>query len=314
LRGAEARVPLKLTLFGEHAVVYGRPAIAFTTSEFLTVRVIESSSFIIRSDRLKLTGASVDMNSLKLENPEIKRKIQYITAVLRRFHIQKPIEIEIESTVEPSVGMGTSAAVVVGTVAAISKYLELEVTKEELARTSHEVELEVQGIGSRMDTYTESLGGILYFPREGGYEVLPQRSIPVTAGYFPRTATTSDILRKVKAMIEEEPTISNQLMDIMGTITDRARQLIITEDYNRLARLMPLAHNLLGALGVTSASSDDLVSKAREVGVGCKISGGGGGGSILCSPPEEGKILLKAFGAVPVKATPTFQGVSTSFI
>ncbi|BBD71662.1 mevalonate kinase [Sulfodiicoccus acidiphilus] len=314
-----AKVPLKLTLFGEHAVVYKRPALAFTTSESLTVKVKESSKFLLKSDSLRFTGASVDLDSLTLESPEAGRLVEYVVATLKHFHVKRPLEVEIQSTVEPSVGMGTSAAVVVGMVAALSHYLGFNFSKDEIARTSYEIELEVQGLGSKMDTFTETIGGIIYFRRDGTYEVLPERKIPIVAGYMPRTTTTKQLLHKVKSLMEREPKLFNDLMELMGNVTERAKDLIVKEDYENLSLLAPFSHGLLSALGVTNSSIDEFVSRAKELGVGCKVSGGGAGGSLLCVTKDpysslQAKSLLLSFGAKIVDSNPTFTGVYTSFI
>jgi len=59
----------------------------------------------------------------------------------------------------------------VGTVASYSAYLGIELSKDEIAKISRNIELNVQGIASRMDTFTETYGGINIFPANSeGYE------------------------------------------------------------------------------------------------------------------------------------------------
>jgi mevalonate kinase (EC 2.7.1.36) len=104
----EAEVPLKLTLFGEHAVVYGKPAIAYTVSESIKVRVRESEKFYVSSQNLQIKGVRVDLHEFKIENDNVRKLIAYVTEVINYFNEHygykdgKKAAIEIESNVEPS--------------------------------------------------------------------------------------------------------------------------------------------------------------------------------------------------------------------
>ncbi|BCU69304.1 mevalonate kinase [Stygiolobus caldivivus] len=317
----EANVPLKLTLFGEHAVVYGKPAIAYTISENLKVRVRESEKFYVASDNLQLKGIRVDLHEFKIENENVKKVISYVTEVINYFsekygfNNERKALIEIESNVDPSVGLGTSAAVVVGTVIAYSKFLGLDLQKQDIAKISHEIELRVQGIASIMDTHTETYGGFLLI-RENKVENL---NIPVpltfSAGYFRRIMTTAEMLRNVKNLKDRDPSLFNSLIDSIERVTLEAKEALISGDIDRLGELMYVNHGLLFSLGVTVPILDQFVSMSRASGVkGCKVSGGGGGGAVICTKDQRAELLMNALGGRIVNANPTFQGVTVKLI
>ncbi|MEM0194209.1 MAG: mevalonate kinase, partial [Metallosphaera sp.] len=165
MRTVEALVPLKLTLFGEHAIVYGEPAIAMAISESMKVTVKESDRTIISSSSLHIGNIRVNLQDMRVESDQISKALSFVIEALNYFEEKRPALINIESSVDPSVGLGTSAAVIVGVIAAYSKFLGYDFTNLEIAKISRNVEKKVQGLGSRMDTFTTSLGGILYFPR-----------------------------------------------------------------------------------------------------------------------------------------------------
>lgn len=305
-----SEVPLKLTLFGEHAVVYGQPAIAMTISEKMTVKIRSNEKMIVKSNSLSIRGIKVDLNDFKLESEDTSKILSYVIGALNYFKEKKNALIEIESPVDPSVGLGTSAAVIVGIVSAYSKFLGYELTRADIAKISHDIELSIQGLGSRMDTYTTSIGGLLYFTKDGGYEIL-KNNLRLTSGYIRRIATTRDILKKVKNLKEKNPEVFNDIISTIGKIVDNAKTMIEKENEEELGELMYINHGLLMALGVTYPLVDNLVSTAKNLGIkGCKMSGGGGGGAIICSNDIKAEILLTSIGANIINSNKTESGVT----
>ena len=305
-----AEVPLKITLFGEHAVVYGRPAIAFTISEKMRVKIEESDTFEVVSSNVPITGIRVKLSDYSVFSEQVRRVLRYVEEALKYFNAEKPVKIEIESPVEPSVGLGTSAAVVVGVVAGYSRLLGKRLSNEEIAKISHEVELRVQGLGSKMDTTTESLGGFLYFAPDGSVKRLNVCNVQFSAGFFRRIRSTAETLKLVKSLREREPELVDKVFDLIGEVTQNAVKALTDCDVDKLGRLMYMNHALLSSIGVSTAVQDELVARARELGVrGCKLSGGGGGGLTVCLKDNNAESLLRAFGATIVNATPTSEGV-----
>ncbi|BDC17126.1 mevalonate kinase [Acidianus sp. HS-5] len=310
----EVEVPLKLTLFGEHAVVYGEPAIAMAISEKMKIKIMPYHKMILKSNSLSIKGIKVDLEEMKLESEETSKVLSYALSTINFFEKEygakrKNALIEIESPVDPSVGLGTSAAVIVGIVGGYSRYLGLEFTREEISKISHKIELTVQGLGSRMDTYTTSLGGLIYFPKGGGYERINGK-IRIISGYIRRIATTTEILRRVKSLKEKNPDLFSDIISSIGKVVNKAKTAIEKGDEEELGELMYVNHGLLMSLGVTLPPIDNLVSTAKVLGLkGCKISGGGGGGSSICLEDEKAKVLLSTIGAKIINSSISQEGV-----
>lgn len=316
----EVKVPLKLTLFGEHAVVYGEPAIAATISEKIKIKIKSSDKMILTSNTLSIKGIKVDLEEMKLESEETTRILSYVLSTINYFENitgkKKNAIIEIESPVEPSVGLGTSAAVVVGVVAGYSKFLGYEMEKEEIAKTAYQIEKTVQGgLGSRMDTYTTAIGGILFFPKDNSSYEKITKTIDITAGYISRTSTTAEILKRVRSLKQKNEDLFKQIISTIGKVVEKAKTAIYEENEEEIGELMYINHGLLMSLGVTLPPVDNLVSTAKSLGIlGCKISGGGGGGSIICTKDERAEILLSGIGAKRINSNITNEGVTITQI
>jgi len=84
-----SEVPLKLTLFGEHAVVYGQPAIAMTISEKMTVKIRSNEKMIVKSNSLSIRGIKVDLNDFKLESEDTSKILSYVIGALNYFKEKK---------------------------------------------------------------------------------------------------------------------------------------------------------------------------------------------------------------------------------
>jgi mevalonate kinase len=314
MRSVEAIVPLKLTLFGEHAVVYGYPAIAMAISETMKVRVEKSDKTIVSSNTLTIGNIKVDLDEMRAESSQLNRVLSYVIAALNYFQDRRPVHVSVESTVEPSVGLGTSAAVIVGVVASYSRYIGLNYSPEEIAKISREIERSVQGLGSRMDTYTTSLGGLLYFPRNSDDVMRINGNLQIAAGYIRRATSTAEILRRVKGL-RDRGHIVDKIMDVIGEVTELARKALESGDDSLLGELMYVNHGLLSSLGVSHPTIDELVSTARSLGMkGCKMSGGGGGGSVICVREPKSEILLESKGLKIVNSEINSTGVTTKEI
>ncbi|BCU67395.1 mevalonate kinase [Sulfolobales archaeon HS-7] len=305
-----AKVPLKVTLFGEHAIVYNKPAIAATINEYLYVKIKQGNNrIIVSSPSLTIKGVTIDLDSSIIINPVAKELFNYIIHVIDYFG-KKPVEIEIDTQVEPSVGLGTSAAVVVGTTAAYSTFLGYKLSREEIAKISFEIEKSVQKIGSRMDTFTEALGGIIFFTENEEQRL--STNLKFTVGYIIRSETTRDILKRVSITKQSNPELVNGIFGLIETITNKAKTALVEGRKEEIGRLMYINHGLLNALGITDERVDYIIGLAKKLSIdGCKISGGGGGGAVVCLKSEIAENLLKISGAKLIDSEISNEGVTT---
>ncbi|EKQ52993.1 MAG: mevalonate kinase [Methanobacterium sp. Maddingley MBC34] len=303
---ARASAPGKAILFGEHAVVYGKPAIAVAVDKRATVTLKEGTDNIIHVKIPELdvyglisteTGIITQLNSEgeQDQNPGNMDAgiMKYIKSALFRTELgsspDSGLNITVDLEIPIGAGLGSSAAITVATLAAASRYYQQELSLETLARTAHQVELEVQGAASPLDTTVSTHGGFLYFTHErGAVKIKPALKMPLVVGYTSQPGNTGILVKEVRKLCQAHPTIIKPILDIMETVTNQARESITKGEETRVGELMNINQGLLDALGVNTNELSRLIYHARSAGAtGAKITGAGGGGSIIAYCPGK---------------------------
>ena len=286
-----ASAPGKAILFGEHAVVYGKPAIAMAINKRSCVEVSESNDNKINVNirDLGIIGRIDLDNDVIISDSPKKGILKYILESIKKIHDGSGIEINIDVNIPIGGGLGSSAAVTVATIAAVSTYNEINLKKEEIARYAHEVELKVQKSASPLDTTISTYGGLIYLETnaEGIIQLDIDYDIPVVIGYTDIRGDTGKLVKNVRIRRDVYPEIINPVIDSIEIITEEAKEAILNNDKKRIGELMNINHGLLDALGVNTKELSGMVYTARNVGAcGSKITGAGGGGSIIAYCPD----------------------------
>ncbi len=301
-----ASAPGKVILFGEHAVVYGKPAIAVAVNRLTHVKITERTDPQIC---VEIVGLKVKAY-LNLENETIKildnqsntGLLRYVLKALKIIHARAQSTISTESTLNTGLdvtveiempvgsGLGSSAAVTVATLAAAGRYHAVNLEVDEIASLAHQVELEVQGAASPIDTTLSTYGGAIYLSRDAEKLVkLPLNwEMPLVIGHTQREGNTGKLVGSVHRKKESYPSIINPLLQSIEEVTEEARKALLEKDDKKLGDLMNINHGLLDALGVNTPALSRMVYLARQKGaLGSKITGAGGGGSIIAYCPGK---------------------------
>lgn len=311
-----ASAPGKAILFGEHAVVYGKPAIAMAINKRAYVEVLESKNNKINVNirDLGIIGHIDFDNEVVISDSPKKGILKYILESLKRTHDGSGLEINIEVNIPIGGGLGSSAAVTVATITAVSKYNNINLKKSEISKYAHEVELEVQKSASPVDTTISTYGGLIYLSKDAK-EIIPlniTQDIPVVIGYTDSRGNTGKLVESVRFRRDNYPEIINPIIDSIESLTEEAKKSILENDKKRIGELMNINHGLLDALGVNTKELSDMVYIARNKGaLGSKLTGAGGGGSIVAYCPDGTNEIISALNEVEnaFKADVSKEGV-----
>lgn len=296
-----ASAPGKAILFGEHAVVYGKPAIAVAVNRraYVTLKKREDKRIHVKINDLNLSGfidpenGEVQVEDLD-EKAEVKEKgiLDYILSAVLKVQngFDQGMNIEVDLDIPIGAGLGSSAAITVATIAAVSKFSGVKLSEDEIVEHAHNVELKVQGAASRIDTTLSTYGGVIYLSKDAE-GVLPLKidwNIPLVVGYTEERGNTGEIVESVKLKKEAYPEVINPILNAVEAVTDDAVNALVEKDERRIGELMNINHGLLDAMGVNTGDLSRMAYTARKAGaLGSKITGAGGGGSIIAYCPGK---------------------------
>lgn len=307
-------------LFGEHAVVYGRPCLVTAVNHRISVtaELISTNTLIINAPQVEIFNYETNF-----ENSSNSQKIPHgvrfvVTAVQifsRYYHISSGIKITTQSEFSSNFGFGSSSAVTVGTILALARLFQIKISKKELFNLSYQTVLEVQGTGSGFDLAAAVYGGTLFFIT-GGKTIIPLKTakLPLIVGYTGLKADTTTLVKQVAQLKRAQPQLVDNIFDDIAQVVKRARTAILQGNLQTLGLLMNINQGLLDSLGVNTPELSSLIFAARSAGAhGAKLSGAGGGDCMIClAPPAKRKavaVAIQKAGGIIIDVKTNAQGI-----
>ena len=294
--------PGKVYLFGEHAVVYGEPAVpcAIERRARVTVRERADDQLRVRANDLTLDGFTVTWGGEAADRPDVdvpthlvEAAIGYVEGAIDQTMDAADVDeagfdVVIESEIPLGAGLGSSAAVVVACIDAGTRELGVELPREEIADRAYRVEHAVQdGQASRADTYCSTMGGAVRVQGDDCRRLADVPNLPFVVGYDGGAGDTGQLVAGVRSLREEYDFAADTITSI-GNIVRRGEEALRNDDLAEVGRLMDFNHGLLSALGVSGRSLDAMVWAAREAdALGAKLTGAGGGGCVVALDRTE---------------------------
>ncbi len=303
-----ASAPGKVILFGEHAVVYGRPAIAVPVKEVRAEARVEAGvsgqgAVVVASDlgrRIVVRDAARDDPLASVVRLALDRMGQAADADLT---------VTIASTVPIARGMGSGAAVSTAVVRALARHFSFWLPSQAISDLVYQTEVLYHGTPSGIDNTVVAFEKPVYYAKDLFCELFW-----VGAPFLLSIADTGiesptrDVVGDLRRRYEADPDHYLPLFDRVGEIAAGARGAIEGGQAADLGNLMDDNHKVLQALGVSCPELDRLVAAARQGGaLGAKLSGAGWGGNMIALVTDESRsrvdMALRLAGAARVIVT-----------
>lgn len=293
--------PGKIILSGEHAVVYGKPALAMAVDRFLQIEAsrssvanqitIELSQFNIKhslcltelmdcysklnENYQKFLLGELSINQVTESPVEL---LMYCVAaffnlqpsVLDRQTLTQGIHLHLTSDIPLGCGMGSSAACIVGILTALSYLLDVKIESSDFYQLAHQIENLQHGRSSGIDIRLAQMGGALKFQSGNSTPLpIPQLDFILVNSGQPKSST-GDCVSFTKAYFTQEDHAEE-----FARVTEKFEQALLTHDSQGIHDCVQSNHRLLTKIGVVSPKVQQFISELTKMGATGKVCGAG---------------------------------------
>lgn len=307
--------PGSVMLLGEYGVLFGKPAVVCAVNKRIYVTLTPRQDTTISIHSELLGDYTTDLNNIKIEKP-----FHFVLGALQHYQmkIRRGCDIEIISEFSDKLGLGSSAAVTVATLAAIATWLEVRITPLDLVRQGRGVIRRCQGLGSGADVAASVYGGVVYYHSQPlAAEKIPT-TLPLVLYYTGFKTPTTEAVKQVQAHFANYPQVFKQLCASIGQCATDGMLQVRKNDWQKLGEVMNIQQGLMESLGVNLPVMQHITSVLRQQkGIrGAKISGSGLGDCVIGLGEPDVDIT---FGGVysdiqPVSVEMTLHGVQSEKI
>lgn len=283
--------PGKVILFGEHAVVYGQPAIAAPVTQ------VQARVVVVDGSRPGILIIAPDLNqeTWLADAPDDDALATAVRLVMKAGGLAElpPLTITVSSTIPIASGLGSGAAIAAGVVRGLARHLSRPelATNEQVSALTYEVEKIHHGTPSGIDNTVVAYERAVYFRRQVPVNVIETfgvaRPVHLLVADTGVRSSTKVVVGDVRRQWEADPARFDKIFANCGRIADEARVALERGDLARLGELMNENHRWLQEMTVSSLALDRLVVAAQAAGaLGAKMSGAGRGGNMIALVEE----------------------------
>ncbi|WP_247928194.1 mevalonate kinase [Streptococcus mitis] len=251
----------KIILIGEHAVVYGYPAISLPLLEVeVTCKVAPAHSpwRLYEEDTLSMA---------------VYASLEYLEIT------EACIRCEIDSAIPEKRGMGSSAAISIAAIRAVFDYYQANLPHDVLEILVNRAEMIAHMNPSGLDAKTCLSDQPIRFIKNVGFTEL---EMDLSAYLVIADTGVYGHTREAIQVVQSKGKDALPFLHALGELTQQAEDAIRRKNAEGLGKILSQAHLHLKEIGVSSPEADSLVETALNHGaLGAKMSGGGLGGCII---------------------------------
>ncbi len=261
---------------GEYAVLQGKSALVCAIDKRITV------SLRSRTDNQLTIHSSLGNYLGDIFNITPVQPFQFVLSALKQFELKTGCDITIESEFSSEMGLGSSAAVTVATLAALKKW-----DNADLIREARAIIQNVQGLGSGADVSASVLGGVVHYQMEPLFIEKLAADFPISVIYSGYKTPTAEVVKKVKASLDDAA--FNEICYEIDGYVQSAIKALKEKNYLALGQCMNLQQKAMVKLGVNTVELDQIIQTLNQETsiLGAKISGSGLGDCVIALGESE---------------------------
>ncbi len=279
LESYKVSVPASIMLMGEHAVLRGHQAIVCAVDKRMNITLTPNNTREIIIGDSKLGSISYKLDDFAIEKP-----FEYVLAIIGRYKnsIKQGFTIDIDAEFASTIGLGSSAAVTIGTIAVMDRWLNsVSMSYEDIFNMAKSVLMDIQKLGSGADLAASLYGGVLAYSKTECKKL--EFNGTFTAIYSGYKTPTKVVIEKINQYATDNPAKYNEVFAVMHNIVIDAIEAINTKDLIKLGKLFTAHHTQQVHLGTSDEVLEQLVEhlQAESNILGAKISGSGLGDCVI---------------------------------
>lgn len=281
--------PGKLHLSGEQAVVHGNPALIIATSLRLYV--------------------TIEKHIKKKETVNLRKSDEYINAIFETFEkkhgvsVDDGVSVDIQSSIPQGSGMGSSAALAVALVGALSVWHGAPWNPQSMNEIAYQAEKVKHANSSGSDPAVATHGGILWYRKELEFlktlwllpYKIPDSFAPFILINTGRTESTGELVTHVTAVKRRSEEKFALLLAAVEDVTRRMAAAIHDEDEQLFRSMILENEHYLEKMEVVSEQTAMLIRAIEKKGGVAKISGAGGkitGSGVVIAMHDTPSVLI----------------------
>jgi mevalonate kinase len=276
--------PGKTILFGEHAVVYGQPAIAVPVTE----RQAKVKIFPLigsQTDQIQFIAPQIqfEKNYIDLDKHHPFRiALEQVKNFLDISHYPA-CKIHLSSTIPISSGLGSSAAISVSLINALFSFVGYQASESLLSELAYKVEIEFHGTPSGIDNTVVAYRKPVYFQKGKDIEFInPGGNFTIIIADSGVSGNTKVAVARVRERWLNNTILFEEYFQKIGEIASHAKMALENGEQTILGNLMNANQELLRKIGVSHPSLENLIDiSMKHGGLGAKLCSGGLGGNII---------------------------------
>ena len=291
-----ASAPGKAILFGEHAVVYGQPAIAIPVHQ-ISAKAIIKADILAPEGQISIQSDAIGLNSKLSDLGKNHPLSMAIDNTLAYFSVERSpaFKLKIISTIPVASGLGSGAAVSAAVVRAVAAFLGQNIIDQAVSEIIFESEKIYHGTPSGIDNTVVSFGKAVFFEKGRKSEIFEiGKSFSLIIADTGKESKTKLVVDEVRANWKNDSPKFDQIFKQIGNISREARKVMRKGKVDQLGELINENQLLLRKMDVSSAELETLIESAiRSGSLGAKLSGGGRGGNIIALAHDDDLDLIE---------------------
>lgn len=293
-QGIICSAPGSAMLLGEHAVLHGYPALvaALDTRLKVILTPLASQQLRIESSLGHWQSHLDELSDLPIAEHPLRFVFAGIQQVATQADLPTGLMITIESEIDSTMGLGSSAALSVALVSVLRRWLHLDTAHEVILAEAVVLIRQVQGRGSGADAAASCYGGLVRYDAES-QQAQPllldaKKTMPALRLIYTGYKTpTADVIAMVTKWAQAKPQMYTAIYKSMGELVTSAEAAILQADWPAFAKVINAYQQQMVALGVCDKGTQTAIDAAwQQVTTSnqlaaVKISGSGLGDCIL---------------------------------